>query len=107
MAQADERVKAIFDKAQKDAQASGEEIVKAARAEADAARDRAGAISQRLATRPCPRSGTETADLAVSVAGRVLSKQIDDDDHRRLIDLAIKELPAAPPTSNGQGGSHA
>ncbi len=107
LAQADERVKAIFDKAQKDAQASGEEIVKAARAEADSARDRAQREIATARDQALSEIWNQTADLAVSVAGRVLSKQLDDNDHRRLIDLAIKELPAAPPTSNGHGGSHA
>ncbi len=107
MAQADERVKAIFDKAQKDAQASGEEIVKAARAEAEAARDRAQREIVTARDQALAEIWSQTANLAVSVAGRVLSKQLGDDDHRRLLDLAMKELPAAPAATNGHGGPHA
>jgi F-type H+-transporting ATPase subunit b len=40
----------------------------------------------------------------VSVAGKVLAKNLGDDDRRRLLDQAIAELPAAP---NGQGGARA
>ncbi len=41
--------------------------------------------------------------MAVSIAGRVLSKEIGDQEHRRLLDVAIRELPAAS-TANGHGG---
>ncbi len=47
---------------------------------------------------------SKTAELAVSVAGRVLTRQIDEPEHRRLIESAINELPAQP-TANGHGGS--
>ena len=45
--------------------------------------------------------------MAVSVAGRVLAKELDEDEHRRLIDLAIKELPTLTASTNGHGGAHA
>ncbi len=46
---------------------------------------------------------SKTADLAVSVAGRVLSRELNEADHRRLVESAIGELPAAP-GANGHGG---
>ena len=49
---------------------------------------------------------SQTANVAVSVAGRVLTKQLDANEHRRLLDLAIQELPAAPASGNGHGGTH-
>ncbi len=104
MAQADERVRAIFDKAQKDAQASGEEIVRAARSEADAARERAQRDIATARDQALSEIWSQAADLAVSVAGRVLSKQLTADEHRHLLDLAMQELPAAPVGSNGHGG---
>jgi len=107
MAQADERVKSIFDKAQKEAQASGEEIIKLARAEAEAARDRAQREIATARDQALADIWSQTANIAVSVAGRVLSKQLGEDEHRRLLDLAINELPAAPVSTNGHGGSHA
>jgi F-type H+-transporting ATPase subunit b len=107
MAQADDRVKAIFDKAQKEAQASGEEIIKMAQAEAEAARDRAQREIARARDQALAEIWSQTANVAVAVAGRVLSKQLGEDEHRRLLDQAIKELPAAPVSSNGHGGSHA
>jgi len=107
MAQADERVKSIFDKAQKEAQTSGEEIIKLARAEAEAARDRAQREIATARDQALADIWSQTANIAVSVAGRVLSKQLGEDEHRRLLDLAINELPAAPVSTNGHGGSHA
>jgi len=107
MAQADERVKSIFDKAQKEAQASGEEIIKSARAEAEAARDRAQREIATARDQALAEIWSQTANIAVSVAGRVLSRQLGEDEHRRLLDLAINELPAAPVSTNGHGGSHA
>ena len=42
---------------------------------------------------------SKTADLAVSVAGKVLSKELGESDHRRLVEVAMGELPA-----NGREG---
>ncbi len=41
--------------------------------------------------------------MAVAVAGKVLTKEMNESDHRRLLDAAIKELPVAS-SSNGHGG---
>ena len=41
--------------------------------------------------------------MAVSVAGRVLSKELTETDHRRLLDAAISELPAAPGATAMEG----
>ena len=38
----------------------------------------------------------KTADMAVSVAGRVLSKELTDDDHRRLLTSAIARAARGP-----------
>ena len=46
---------------------------------------------------------TLTGDI-VTVAGRVLSKELGQDEHRRLLDVAIHELPAVLPSSESHGG---
>jgi F-type H+-transporting ATPase subunit b len=102
MARAADEVRALLDKARQDAQLTAEQIVKLAQSEAESAkqraqRDIAGARDQALA-----EIWQKTADMAVSVAGRVLSKELSDTDHRRLLDAAIQELPAAP-GANGHG----
>jgi F-type H+-transporting ATPase subunit b len=106
MVQADDRVRSMLDKAQKDAQAGAEEIIRLAQAEAEAARDRARREISTARDQALAEIWTQTANIAVSVAGRILTKQLGEEEHRRLLDLAIKELPAAPGPANGHGGSH-
>jgi F-type H+-transporting ATPase subunit b len=107
MAQADDRIRALLDKAQKDAQASADEIIKTAQAEAEAARDRAQREISTARDQALAEIWSQTANVAVSVAGRVLSRELDENEHRRLLDLAIKELPSLTPSTNGHGGAHA
>jgi len=106
MAQADDRVRALIDKAQKDAHASAEEIVRQAQAEAESSRDRAQREIATARDQALAEIWSQTANVAVSVAGKVLSKQLNEDEHRRLLDMAIQEMPAAP-SSNGHGGARA
>jgi F-type H+-transporting ATPase subunit b len=107
MAQADDRIRAMIDKAHKDATLSAEEIVKSAQAEAEAARDRAQREIVTARDQALAEIWSQTANVAVSVAGRVLSKELSPDEHSRLLERAISEMPAAPVSSNGHGGSHA
>jgi F-type H+-transporting ATPase subunit b len=104
LAQADDRVKMILDKAHKDAQATAEEIIRLAQAEAEAARDRAQREIATARDQALVEIWSQTANIAVAVAGRVLTKQLSAEEHHRLLDLAISELPAAPVSSNGHGG---
>jgi F-type H+-transporting ATPase subunit b len=103
MLEAEDQVRALIEEGRKNAQALADEIGKKALAEAEstkhrAERDIATAKDQALAA-----IWERTADLAVSVAGRVLNKSLTDDDHRRLVDSAIAELPGA----DGHGGKSA
>jgi F-type H+-transporting ATPase subunit b len=109
LAQADERIKSMLDKAHKDAQGTADEIVRQAQSEAGAARDRAQREIATARDQALSEIWGQTAAIAVSVAGRVLTKELTPDEHRRLLDLAIKELPATPVSANGhgRGGDHA
>jgi F-type H+-transporting ATPase subunit b len=102
MARAADEVRALLDKARQDAQAASDQIVRQAQEEADAARQRAQRDIASARDQALSEIWQKSADLAVSVAGRVLAKQLNPDDHRRLLDAAIHELPAAG--TNGQGG---
>jgi F-type H+-transporting ATPase subunit b len=103
MARAADEVRVILEKARQDAQATGEQIVKLAQTEAEAAKQRAQRDIASARDQALAEIWQTTADMAVSVAGRVLSKELSDGEHRRLLDVAIRELPAAP-GSNGHGG---
>jgi F-type H+-transporting ATPase subunit b len=100
LAQAADQVRALIDEARKEAQIAAASIIAKAQAEAESSRQRAereiaGAKDQALM-----EIWSSTADLAVSVAGKVLSKELGEADHRRLVEVAMGELPA-----NGREGS--
>jgi F-type H+-transporting ATPase subunit b len=106
MAHAADEVRAILDKARQDAQATADQLVKQAHDEADSARQRAQRDIVAARDQALAEIWQKAADTAVTVAGRVLATELTADDYRRLLDAAIRELPAAPGT-NGRGGHHA
>jgi len=102
LAEMNEQARQIMEKAQKDAQAAYEERVKQAAAEADARLERATREIQTAKEGALAEIHSQTADLAVTVAARVLETEMTDDDHRRLVEAATRSLQA---TGNGQGGA--
>jgi F-type H+-transporting ATPase subunit b len=103
MARAADEVRSLLDKARQDGQLTAEQIVKAAHAEAESAKQRATRDIGAARDQALAEIWEKTADMAVSVAGRVLSKELTEADHRRLVTTAIAELPAAA-GANGHGG---
>ena len=103
MARAGDEVRGILDKARQEAQATADQLVKQAQGEAELAKQRAQRDIAQARDQALAEIWEKTADMAVSVAGKVLSKELNDTEHRRLLDAAIKELPAAT-TANGHGG---
>jgi F-type H+-transporting ATPase subunit b len=106
MARAADEVRALIDKARQDAQATADQLIKQAHDESEAARQRAQRDIASARDQALAEIWQKAADTAVTVAGRVLSTELSPDDHRRLLDAAIRELPAAA-GSNGQGGRRA
>jgi F-type H+-transporting ATPase subunit b len=102
LAQAADQVRALMEQARKEAQASADSILRRAQAEAEAARGRAEREIANARDQALMEIWTKTADLAVSVAGRVLTRELNESDHRRLVEVALGELPA-----NGQPGARA
>jgi len=103
MARAGDEVRGILDKARQEAQTAADLLVKQAQGEAELARQRAQRDIASARDQALAEIWQKTAEMAVSVAGRVLAKELSDTEHRRLLDVAIQELPAAP-GPNGQGG---
>src|SRR5205823_13920536 len=103
-ARATEQVRAILDEARRNAQAAADEIVKKAQAEAQASRKRAEREIGNARDQALAEIWTKTADLAVTVAGRVLAREMNPEDHHRLVQVALHELPERPSGTNGQGG---
>jgi F-type H+-transporting ATPase subunit b len=106
MATAADQVRALIEEARRDAQATADEIIRKAQAEAEASRDRAQREIGLARDEALVEIWSKTADLAVLVAGRVLSRELNQDDHRRLVASAMGELPASP-TANGAGSRNA
>lgn len=96
-----EQVRQMLDEARRQADVNAQTIVQKAQSEAEAARERAEREIGSAKDQALNEIWSKTADLAVSVAGKVLSKEMTGDDHRRLVDAAVGELPAA---TNGHGG---
>jgi len=107
MAGAEDQIRALIEQGRRDAEASAAEILRKAQAEAEASRDRAQREIGTARDQALGEIWTRTADLAVSVAGRVLSRELSGDDQRRLVELATNELPAHPGGTNGVGGHRA
>lgn len=103
LAHAADEVRGILDEARRNAQTMQDEILVKARAEADAEKQRARHEIESARDQALSEIWTKAADLAVSVAGRVLAKELSEGDHRRLVDSAIHELPANPGAVNGHG----
>jgi F-type H+-transporting ATPase subunit b len=101
MAQANDQVRALIEEARRDAEATAADILRKAQAEAETARDRAKGEIETARDQALSEIWNKAADLAVSVAGRVLERELSPADHRRLVDQAVHDLPAQP---NGHGG---
>jgi F-type H+-transporting ATPase subunit b len=100
LAATEEQMRSMLETARREAQASGDEIVRRAQEEAEASQRRAERDISTAKDQALSEIWTKTADLAVNVAGKVLDRSLSEDDHRRLIDSAIGELHA---TANGHG----
>ena len=85
-----------MDEARRNAEATGNAIVTRAQTEAESARQRAEREIGQARDQALVDIWSKTADLAVDVAGKVLSREIRPEEHRRLVEAAMHDLPAAP-----------
>lgn len=107
MSRAADEVRALLDQARRDAQVTAEGMIRQAQEEAEAARQRAQRDIAAARDQALAEIWQKTADMAVQTAGRVLATELSPDDHRRLLDAAIRELPASSVAgANGHGGAH-
>ncbi|NLG24220.1 MAG: F0F1 ATP synthase subunit B [Clostridiales bacterium] len=68
------------------AQAQADDIVAAARRDADAIREQARRDAEAMMASARASIVDEAASLAIDIAGKLLSREVRPDDHRRLID---------------------
>ena len=96
MARANDQVRSLLDEARRNAETTGNAIVTRAQTEADSARQRAEREIGQARDQALVDIWSKTADLAVDVAGKVLAREIRPEEHRRLVEAAMHDLPAAP-----------
>ncbi|MBI3464810.1 MAG: F0F1 ATP synthase subunit B [Planctomycetes bacterium] len=87
-------VRVILDEARRDAQHTQTEILKQAQAEAQAARDRAKREIEQARDLALKQLFDQAADLATEVAGRIVQRSLNPQDHRDLVQQALNELPS-------------
>ena len=97
------QVRTMLDEARVQSQAIKDGMVKQAQQEAEAVRTRAEREIGSARDQAILELWDRAAELAVSVAGKVLPRELGEADHRRLIEGALAELPQAPVSGNGQG----
>jgi F-type H+-transporting ATPase subunit b len=97
ISKATDEVRAILDEARRDAESTAHGIVTAAQSEASASKVRAERDIATARDQALAEIWTRTADLAVNVAGRVLAREVGPEEHRRLLDRAVNQLPTATP----------
>ena len=91
MAKAKETASAILQDAQKDAAARSEAMVQEAKAQAAGIKARAEAdILQEK-----KKAVNEIGGIAMDIAGKVIEREISEDDHRKLIDEFIENVGEA------------
>lgn len=82
----------IVKNATKKAQSRSEEIIENAKAEARGVKDKAEADIEREKKRAVNQIKDEISDIAMSIASRVVSKEIDPKTHEQLIESFIDEI---------------
>src|SRR5262249_48873676 len=92
---AGEKVREIMDNARKDGQRLTEEMVTKARGEIQTERDRLRREIETAKDQALQDLWNQTAQLATLVSAKAIGRQLSEEDHRRLVDEALSELPQA------------
>lgn len=93
-------VRELLEEARRDAEHTKEEIVAAAKAEAQAERDRALTEINTARDQALKDLAERSADMAVDLAGRIVQSQMSKDDHAALIKEAVGGFVQSSPSNN-------
>lgn len=94
LAAAAEEAREIVAEAHRKAEANAERIRSEAEADAEKQRERALADIESAKNAAISELAERTVDIAVSLAGRMVSKEIKQKDHTRLIQEALDKFPS-------------
>lgn len=89
------RASDMLSDAQKNAAAKGEKIVQEAEAEAAQIRAKAANDIAQERKKAINEAKDEIGGIAMEIAGKVIEREINEDDHRKLIDEFIKNVGEA------------
>lgn len=92
--QAADQVKAMVEEARRDAEATKADILRVANDEAAAIKRRAEQAIQLAKDDALHEIWNQASKLSVSIARSILARELNDDDQRRLVDAAVRELEA-------------
>ncbi len=101
---AQDEIKSMIENGKREGEALAESIVSKARDEADAYKKQAKNEIAAATDQALSEVWTKATDLAVSVAGKVLSKNLTDDDRKRLVASAIESMPVAHANGSAKAG---
>jgi F-type H+-transporting ATPase subunit b len=93
-------VRAILDEARRDAQHTQDEILAKAREEAQRERDRSLREIDLATQAALKELGEKSVDLAVQLAGKIVSSKLSPDDHERMVKDAVARFGKADPSRN-------
>lgn len=100
LASAADEVRALVEEARRDAEHTKQEILAEARAGADAERLRALRDIEAATDGAIKQLAERSADLAVDLAGKIVSAKLSPGDHATLIREAITKFPKTSPSRN-------
>ncbi len=85
----------ILTSAQKTAQAQSDQILQEAAAQAAAIKAKASADIEQEKKKALADIKNEIGDMAVGIAGKVIEREVNEDDHKKLIDEFIENVGEA------------
>ncbi len=94
LAAAAEESQRIVAEARKDAEAAGQKLIATAQEEAARSRDRAVADIESAKRVALSELASQSTDLAMSLAQRVVGREVRPDDHQSLIQEMLAKLPS-------------
>lgn len=104
LAAAGEEVRQMLDAARRDAEQVGHQIVEKAQADAQAEHRRALEEIDQAAASALRELAQESAALAVSLAGKIVDRQLDAAAHSQLIEQAVSDFSKPPSRRDGPTG---
>jgi F-type H+-transporting ATPase subunit b len=95
-----DEVRQLIAQAKRDAEAAGQVIVQKAREEADAEKRRALEDIELATAGALKELAERSADLAVSLAGKIVQQRLSADEHSALINEAVAKFAKLEPGKN-------